>query len=150
MSCCNEKKGLAPCNRCDSGHTCGKPAAYGAFQVSHLSDLGALEPQSLQPQSLQPQSLRPRALRTGGAMKAALNPAPIAYSLQKNGLKETLSGAWNLYKTVVIIRMISVPVAFGLSYTRNRSIWLGFWQGLVFPELYLGYRGVQAATEKGK
>jgi hypothetical protein len=95
--------------------------------------------------------LQPQSLRTGGARKAAMNPAPIAYSLsRRNGLKETLEGTWNVYKTIVIIRIISVPVAFGLSYTRNKSIWLGLVQGLVFPELYLGYRGVQAVTEKGE
>lgn len=49
------------------------------------------------------------------------------------------------------LRVISVPIAFGLSYTRNRSLMLGVVQGLFFPWIYLGYRGVQAATkEKGE
>ena len=105
MACCQVKLGKSPCNRCDSGHTCGSVVK---FNPSHLS---------------------------------LYNPTAL-----DNGLKETAGSVFKVYKTIWLVHLVSIPIAFGVSYQRNQSIMLGVVQGVFFPWLYLGYRGVQAAT----
>ncbi len=110
MACCQEKLGKPPCNRCDSGHTCGGPPQFQPSQLSHYNPTATLA------NTARPNGAVGTTLKVGTALWAA--------------------------------RIISVPIAFGLSYQRNKSLWYGFWQGLVFPWLYLGYRGVEVATKK--
>ena len=66
---------------------------------------------------------------------------------KENTLEDTVGSIANTTKILWTIRAISVPIAFGLSYTRNKSIGLGIVQGVLFPWIYLGYRGVQAVSK---
>ena len=122
----------------------GKTISYKCTNDGDSWDRGQVltkTPDQLSP--LKGESLSKAIARTSsGQIRAIQN-----YHAKENTLEDTVGSIANTTKILWTIRLISVPIAFGLSYTRNKSVGLGIVQGVLFPWIYLGYRGIQAVSK---
>jgi len=89
---------------------------------------------------------------TSPVMTAVLgrkNPTEAMLEGSSTALTPAASPASGLASSVFMLsRLLVVPAAIGLSYTRNNSVGWAALHGLLIPTWYLGYRGVQFAQDK--